>query len=76
MSYQFAAHLEQLAINAHIPKSQLSARIIERFIEGILATLKLEIMRQFNNRKPETIYDLIETVMSIERVHQQVVEES
>ena len=74
--YQFAAHLEQLAINAHIPKNQLSARIIERFIEGIPATLKLEIMRQFNNHKPETIYDLIETVMSIERVHQQLADES
>ena len=54
--YQFAAHLEQLAINAHIPKSKLSARIIERFIEGIPAALKLEIMRQFNRWTLGAIY--------------------
>ena len=57
--YQFAAHLEQLAVNAHIADNQLPARIIERFIEGVPATLKLEIMRQYNNHKPDNIYDLI-----------------
>ena len=74
--YQFAAHLEQLAVNAHIPDNQLQSRTIERFIEGIPATLKLEIMRQYNNRKPDNIYDLIETVMSIERINQQLADEA
>ena len=70
--YQFASDLENLATAAEIPENQLTKKVIERFIEGIPLTVKFELKRQYHNKQPETIFEIIELAMTVEMMKKQI----
>ena len=64
--------MENLATAAEIPENQLTKKVIERFIEGIPITVKFELKRQYHNKQPETIFEIIELAMTIEMMKKQI----